>query len=164
MIEQQRLARFEHAPLREDGPRLRERTLRQDLVQIARRRPDLADHRVVEVSDDAVVDVDDGGVRHAFRVDAGLQDRIEAGIRLEARVGIVGIDAERDILARALIDELREQLGPGPAFLKKHACQRRQVPAAQRDDGQPDNQRDARNLLGLETQGHALTRAVPACG
>ncbi len=164
MLEQERLPCLERPAFGEDYARLRDAALFEHVVHVARGRPGRADHRVVQMADDSVVHVDDRGVRHAFRVDARFENGIEAGIGPEPRVRIFRVHALRHVVPGAFVDQLRQQVCPGATLLQQDLRKRGQVPSPERNHGQADDQGDAGDLFGLETQRHSSTRGdfVPA--
>ena len=57
------------------------------------------------------------------------------------------------------VDLIDEQLRPRLRLAQAHGRQRRDVPGAQQDDGQADDDRDARDLLGLDAEHRRVDRA-----
>ena len=152
MLEQERLPRLERAAFGEDGARLRDAALFEHVVQVARGRPGLADHRVVQMADDAVVHVDDRGVRHAFRVDARFENGIEAGIGPEPRYGSSGPRPAPRRPGR--VRRSASTAGPPARDFLQQACASEDMSARERVHGQSDDQRDDDDLYRLATQQH----------
>ena len=156
---EQRLPDFERpSAVGVDGAELRYRAALEERVEVAVRRKRLTDARRVAVRDRDAGHVDDRRVGHIARIRARLEDRAQAAIFTK---GDARIAAGLHGFAGALVNRVGEQLAARLALFEPDARQRRQVEAAQDDDREPHDRRDAGDLLRLDAQPHGIRARRP---
>ena len=119
----------------------------QQLVQVAAWREALSLTAGIGVRDDDPRCIEDGRIGDVLRVDARLENRAQAGIVAQRRIGI-GLTA--DHLPRAMVDGIGQQIAARLALLETHAGEQGEIDHAQHDDHEHDERRDASDLLALD--------------